>query len=184
MPSVTQVLKPFSGYENVPEAYLDPATERGRRIHAACASIALRVPILRRDPEDAGYIQSFRTWFDRYVVKVVGVELELKDPNLNFIGHLDFLFELIPGMIPELRAGDLAIIDLKTPIVRQKAWAAQAVSYLHLAKINKYPARAAGSLQLDPEGGPARLNWYVEKSARDFAAFLNALSAHNYFKEG
>ncbi len=184
MPSVTEVLKPFADYDKIPERYLDPASERGKRVHAACSSIALKVPILRRDPEDEGYIQSFRIWFDRYVIRVVGVELELKDPNLHFIGHLDFLFELIPGMIPELGAGDLVVIDLKTPIVRQRAWAAQAVSYLHLVTINKYPAKAAGSLQLDPEGGPARLNWYVEKSARDFAAFLNALSAWNYFKEG
>jgi len=183
VPRVSQVLKPFSGYENIPAGTLEEASIRGTRRHAACSSLALAVPILRRDSEDEGYVQSFKDWFKRYVLRAVLVSERLYDPKLNFSGEPDFLFELHP-MIKEIKAGDLVIVDLKPEWTQGRpAWACQCSAYLHLAKANGYPAKIAASLHPDQDGGPARLEWY-KNSPRDFAAFLNALNAHNYFFNG
>jgi hypothetical protein len=182
-PRVSEILNPYAGYENVPADRLAEASERGTRRHAACSSITLGVLILRRNPEDDGYIQSFRDWFSRYVVRIILVSQRLYDPKLNFSGEPDFIFELVP-MIPELHEGDLVVVDLKPEWTQSRpAWAAQCAAYLHLAQANKYPAKIAASLHPDQEGGPARLEWY-RNSPRDFAGFLNALSAHNYFFNG
>jgi len=183
MPSVTQVLKPFSGYENIPRDILEQAGIRGTRRHAASSSIALRVPILHKNPDDAGYIRSFSEWFSRYVVRPILVSQRLFDPALNFSGEPDFILELVPGMIPELGDGDLVVVDLKPEWTQARPpWAAQCAAYLHLAQVNKYPARIAASLHPDQEGGAARLEWY-RNSPRGFAAFLSALSCWNYFFE-
>jgi hypothetical protein len=182
-PSVTKVLKPYSGYEGISRDLLERAAERGTRRHAACSSIALGVPVLRRAPEDEGYIQSFSEWHSRYVVRSILVSRRLYDRQLNFSGEPDFVFELVP-MIPELRSGELVVVDLKPEWTQpQPAWAAQCAAYLHLAQQNNYPACIAASLHPDQDGGPARLEWY-KNSPRDFAAFLNALSCWNYFKGG
>jgi hypothetical protein len=183
MTSVTQVLKPFSGYEKIPKDVLEQAAIRGTRRHAACSSVALRVPILYKNPDDAGYIRSFSEWLSRYVVRVVLVSSRLMDSKLNFSGEPDFILEIVP-MTPELRPGDLVVVDLKPEWTQpQPAWAAQCAAYLNLAQTNKYPARMAASLHPDQDGGPARLEWY-KNSPRDFAAFLNCLSAWNFFYGG
>ena len=183
LPRVSNILKPFSGYENIPAGILAEASERGTRRHAACSSLALGVPILRRDPEDEGYVSSFRDWFKKYVVRAVLVSQRLHDPKLNFSGEPDFLFELHP-MIKEIKPGDLVIVDLKPEWTQGRpAWACQCSAYLHLARVNKHRAKIAASLHPDQEGGPAKLQWYFDDK-RDFAAFLAALSAHNYFFNG
>jgi len=183
MPSVTEVIKPFQDFSGIRSDVLEQAAIRGTRRHAACSSIALRVPILHKDPDDAGYIRSFSEWLSRYVVRLVLVSQRLYDPKLNFSGEPDFLLEVVP-MIPELHEGDLVVVDLKPEWTQPRpAWAAQCAAYLHLARVNKYPAQIAASLHPDQEGGPARLQWY-RNSPRDLAGFLNALNAHNYFFNG
>jgi len=144
--------------------------------------LALGVPILRKDSEDEGYVASFKEWYLRYVVRAVLVSQRLYDRKLNFSGEPDFLFEIAP-MIPELRPGDLVVVDLKPDSQLRPAWAVQTAAYLYLAKSNGFRATMAASLRPDQDGGPARMVWY-KNSPRDFAAFLAALSAHNYFFNG
>jgi hypothetical protein len=183
MPSVTQALRPFSDYENIPRDVLEQAAIRGTRRHAACSSIALRVPILHKNPDDAGYIRSFSEWFSRYVVRTVLVSKRLYDPALNFNGEPDFLLEVVP-MIPDLHEGDLVVVDLKPEWTQPRpAWRAQVAAYLHLAKENRFPVKMGATLHPDQDGGPAKLEW-CEQSPRDFAAFLNCLSAWNFFCGG
>ena len=173
IPSVTQVIAPFADFSGIPEAVLDHACQRGTKVHAACAAIASGLfPVV--DAETAGYVKSFREWFDSTVVVVVGVEMELLDRNLGYTGHLDLLCRI---------KGDkgLTVCDLKTPVTAHVLWKAQLAAYRHLCETNGYDVRRAFSLRLSREGKVPIVTEYVNHG-HDLAGFLAALSAWTYFK--
>jgi len=177
LPSVTQILQPYTDFSMVPEHILTQATLRGRDIHAICAAICRGLWFPSLIPEYAGYILSFRTWFDKYVEEVIFVEKELVDPVYGFLGHPDFY-----GRVKSL---GMALIDWKTPITLYKQWKVQLSAYRRLLKVNidRMPCRidVVASLQLDPKGGAPKMVRY-EDSAEDFNIFLGLLNAHQYFK--
>jgi hypothetical protein len=177
LPSVTQAIGPFADFSRVSPAVLDAAAARGTAVHEAAAAHAqgLWVPPL---PEElAGYFNSFRRWFDATVVEVIGVELEVKDEALGYIGHLD--------LAAVLKGDDvITIIDYKTPATKNKLWAAQLAAYLHAFQSTPWPwdANRIASLRLKKDGGRAIFDEYTN-SHQDFAAFVAALTAYKWFKE-
>ena len=175
-PSVTQVLGKYQDFSQIPPERLEAACERGTAVHAFCAAHAkgLWAPM----PLGAeGYCQSFTKWFDKYVKKVIFVEKELICPTYGFIGHPDICC-IIKG------DKDLSLGDLKTPIALQPVWKAQLASYKHLTKVWINGAgvkiKRVFSLRLRVNGSMPIFNEYSD-SARDFQAFINALTAHKYF---
>lgn len=166
--SVTQVLSPFVDYSNVPPDRLDYAAARGRLIHAAAASHAQGLFEMPMPADHQGYFDSFRNWFDKYVLKVIWVEKELRDDAYKFFGHPDILAELV--------SYEILVIDYKTPAQEQRTWKAQLSAYCHLAKV---PASMV--LKLDANGKAAKAIRYTKQN-QDFAAFLSALNAYRYFK--
>lgn len=176
-PHVSAILKPFVDYSEIPADRLELARDRGIRLHAAFASYALMVWSPKLPAKDRGYFDSFKRWFDQYVVKVHAVEKQLLDDAFGFIGTPDFIGEL------SMPAGTflMTVVDWKTPLTPSRTWKAQANAYLHLAKKAGYPAQLSGILQPDPDGNIARMTW-VKNEAKHFAAFVSALNCHRYFQ--
>ena len=173
LPSVTQILAPFVNFDNVPEQILTRATERGQNVHTICAAICRGLWLPPIPSECAGYIASFRIWFDKYVEEVIFVEKELVDPVYGFLGHPDFY--------GRLRSLGMALIDWKTPVTLYKQWKVQLSAYRRLLYVETKQVDVVASLQLDPQGGIPKMGRY-EDSAEDFNIFLGLLNAHNYFK--
>lgn len=176
-PSVTQVLSIYQDFSMVPEHVLTMAAERGKQVHAICASIAKGLFVSHRmiTSDIQGYIESFNKWF-KYVDEVILVEQELINSNLGFIGHPDLVVKM---------KGDqhLTLIDLKTPKAIGKTWKVQIAAYWHLAEL-EFKIDRGGSLRLNQDGGLPIFDEYTNTRHEDFAAFLSALNAWRYFKGG
>lgn len=124
--------------------------------------------------EYAGYVASFRWWFDRYVDDVLLVEEELADPELEYIGHPDLL-------VMSRSLGGIILPDLKTPLTQQKVWKAQLAAYRRLLEADRHiNANRIGSLRLSPEGKPPIFNDYTH-DPNNFNAFYAALVAWKWF---
>ena len=171
MPTVTQILAPWSNFGAVPPDVLARAADRGTRVHAACLAevTGLWVP---PDPEVAPYLDSFRVWLPN--VEVIKAEFELHDAELGFIGHPDLLVRF---------KGDkgLAIIDLKTPVAYSSMWRPQLAAYNHLAWQNSLPVRRTGTLRLKKDGKPPIFNESTATYGHDLAGFMSARDAWKYF---
>jgi hypothetical protein len=124
--------------------------------------------------EHQGYVDSFQRWFDLMVDEVIFTEERLADKDFRFNGKPDWL----------ILAKNKEIIhpDLKTPVTSQKAWRLQIAAYDNLIIKNKgiTPDRS-GSLQLDPDGGIAKMNYYEGSRAQDFSVFLSVLNVYRFF---
>ena len=172
---VSDVLRPYQDWSAVPDRYIGPALERGSIVHAFCANYARKIWTPITLEEYRGYVESFRTWFDKYVVKVFFVEQEFKDEDLGFSGRPDIgclLRGETEGVLP----------DYKTSATTQRWWIGQNAAYLHLVKKAGFPISRAGSLKLNADGRPAKfIPCNVPNEA--LAAFLSGLNAYRYFKE-
>ena len=177
-PRVTEILGPFSDFSMVPPDVLEAASERGTAVHEACAAYALN---LWADPvpdELFGYMRSFTSWFDRFVVEVCAVEEEVIHPKLGYCGHVD-LIATVAGIRPKLT---VAVIDYKSPVVASLSWNCQVSAYLEASK-EKYGAEAAGALMLKKDGSLPKMIW-LEDGNKAFNAFCGILSGWNYLKGG
>ena len=178
LPSVTQVLAPWTDYSRIPEHVLANASERGSRVHAVCAA---RIQGLWHPPvgEDiAGYVQSFDDWARLAVDGVLLVEPELVDDRIGYCGHID--------LVCTIRGDDegATVVDLKTPQALGFTWRAQLAAYRNLATVNGFNVTRVVSLRLAKDGGRARLDEYTGTAGPDFAGFLSALNAWRYFNSG
>lgn len=169
-PSVTQVLSPFVDFSQVPDDRLAYATNRGSRVHTYCAAIAQGLFVPNIDEDCRGYVTSFEIWLREMVQKVLFVEEEFIDHDLGYKGHPDLLITLKGN-------NRNVLIDLKTPISQSKTWKGQIAAYLNLVR-KKFSVELGGVLQL--KDYPS-VTWYND-DARDFNAFLSALTAYRYFK--
>jgi hypothetical protein len=176
-PSVTEILSPYSGYDQVPDNYLTIAAERGTLVHSYCAAIAKKEWAPDLNESCRGYVESFRRWFDAFVDDVLLVEEELEDPALKYCGHPDLL-------IRSSALGGVILPDLKTPKAVKTIWGAQLAAYDNLIKRNmNIESHRIGSLQLSESGKMAVFDEFTEFRGSYFAAFYGALIAHNFFKK-
>ena len=175
IPSVTQVIGPWQDFSRIPPGVLLHASERGTIVHDACANIARGLFILPPEPEIAGYVDSFRAWFDLMVAEVLLVEERLVDMDLGFSGQLD--------LIVIAKNAECLLVDLKTPPGLKRAWRAQLAGYHRLAVIHGHAPDRVGSLRLSPEGKMAKMDWY-DPQGQDLAAFLSCLNCFRYFHGG
>ena len=177
LPSVTQVLRPYSDFSGIPEDVLENAARRGSLVHRYCAGSAqgLWTPFI--DSECAGYVESFRRWFG-FVDEVHMAEVALVDERLGFRGT--------PDLVVTLRGdGHPSLWDLKTPRTPARGWVPQVAAYQHLATQSgmcPVPIRRAGCVRLNPDGGPPIIDEYdLETLLQAFRAFMGALSAWRFF---
>lgn len=177
LPRVTTIINPPSGFEMVPPDTLAAAGERGTAVHEGCAAYALGLyaPV----PDDLrGYFDSFKRWFDSYVVEVIAVEVELIHPVWLYIGHADLI-----ARVRGFKTGNpVMVVDYKTPVTALRKWNMQCAGYVEAAR-KEYGAEVGGALQLRKDGGLPKMTW-VEDQAQAFAAFLGMLNGYNYAQGG
>ena len=177
-PRVTSILAPYTDFSMVPPDTLAAAGDRGTRAHAA--ALAYAVGLWSPVPEDiAGYVESYKQWHDRYVVKVLAVEKELIHPRWNYVGHCD-LIARVKGYKPE---PVICIPDLKTPLTASLTWRCQGAAYREAEQLEHKEHVYAGVLQLRRDGGLPKMIW-IEDENIAFSAFIGALSAYNYINQG
>ena len=171
IPSVTQILSPWSDFSGIRPEVLEKASVRGTRIHLACSNYASGFMIPSFTEGDEPYFQSFQRWFDSTVEKVISVEMEYRCPVYQFQGHPDLVC-VIKGDTTKI-----SVVDLKTPRSISPSWRLQLAAYAHLTGADR-----CFSLRLSPEGKQAIADENTDWK-RDLNIFLNALSVWRFYHE-
>lgn len=172
-PSVTQILAPYSGIEELKRrfpAVIERAAARGTAVHGFCESAALGLMPMGVPTEWQGYVDSFFTWFEG-VEEVIETECRLFDYKLGFHGQFDILCRM---------RGDsgLSLWDYKTPEVTNKTWPLQIAAYRHLARIHNYETIRGGMIRLRKSGRLPLISEYTKTERRDWNVFVSALNVH------
>lgn len=172
MPSVTEVLGPWSDFSRIPASVLEAAAARGTAVHDVCATIARGLPVMNQPPETIGYVDSYRRWFDLMVDEVLFVETRLVDMDFGYNGE--------PDLVIRAKNQEIILIDNKTPVQLVKSWQLQCAGYYGLVTKNGITPERTGSLRLHPEGKIARMDYY-DLSLSDFNIFIQALNLYRFF---
>ncbi len=175
-PSVTQILAPYSGIENLRRRFpgvIERAAERGTMVHGYCESSAQGFPPVGIPDELRGYWQSFMHWFAD-VEEVIALETRLFDTALGFHGQADIICRM---------RGDsfLSLWDYKTPAVVSRTWGPQWAGYCHLSNVNGFPVQRGGMIRLRKNGRPPLVKEYTDSMRRHWNTFVSALNCHNAF---
>lgn len=174
-PSVTRILNKYTDFSRVPAHRLQAAADKGKRVHAVCASIA-QGNFAAYEDDIAGYVKSFERWMDTIKPNVLLVEQELVSDIYQFMGHPDLVIEWEDGI------GKIGVIDLKTPQIISKTWEPQIAAYTYLADAYlETSCTKNGFLRLSPKGDMPRFTQI--RHIEGLAVFFNALAAHNYLYE-
>jgi hypothetical protein len=175
-PSVTKVLAPHSGIEDLKRRFggvIERAAKRGTAVHGYCESSARGFPPVGIPDDLRGYWQSFMLWFAD-VEEVIALELRLFDLRLGFHGQADIICRMRGDAV-------LSLWDYKTPYVISPTWGPQIAAYDHLVNINGYPVRRAGMIRLRKNGRPPLIAEYTNSLRRHWNVFVSALNVHNAF---
>lgn len=172
LPRVTEILKPFTGYDKVPKAILENAAERGTRVHAICAGVAksewIPESLVADDVKD--YFESFMKWKLVYEPEFLIVEKRYEHDALKYTGQVDFVVKLEDGIF---------LVDLKTGSSK-RTHDIQMAAYDALLKKNGIAVDGALLVYLDAHGAMAD-TIQVKDVTKKFCVFLSALECWNYF---
>lgn len=175
IPRVTEILRPFTGYDQVPKDILERAAARGTSVHALCAGIAKGnwIPDGMIGDELIGYVRSFRQWHEAQVKEFVIIEKRYTDIRSEYSGQLDFV----------VRCNDnqLYLVDLKTSSRPQKTYPVQMAAYDNLLKQNNTRVAGAMLVYLNKDGEFPEIDLRHDLTD-DFAVFCSALHCYQYFK--
>lgn len=199
---MTEILKPFSGLENVPRETLMRAATRGSAVHALCSSIAAGdwMPEKLVPEELRGYVESFRKWSAQNVKKFLIIEKRFtateaepvdegeddedrEHTRLGYTGQPDFVVENTDGM--------KMVIDIKTTSQASRTHMLQVAAYSMLLRLHKKPVQAAGIVYLQKDGSDAKylvfdnersLGRRKQPSLKQLVGlFHSALALHKFF---
>jgi len=169
---VTQPLQRYYDWDGIPEGVLLHAQERGTQVDRACKAIAKGCWAVC-NPEVEPYVVSFKMWMETVVRKIHFIEKEVIDEDLGLIGHIDFVATIKGNPYP-------SVIDIKTPVNKQKLWRLQIAAYTHLTRKKLFKKLSiGGSLRLSPEGKVPKFDPY-EEDRRDFAIYLSMLNVERF----
>jgi hypothetical protein len=174
LPRVTEILKPYTHFNNVPPSVLKRAAARGSTVHALCAGIASGdwVPDTMINAEYAEYVQSFVKWMHAQVKEFVIIETRYTDRDLGYTGQIDFV----------VKGSDdhLYLVDIKTSSSKQLTYALQLGAYKHLLDNERIPISGGMIVYLDKEGKFPDIDLYEDlREERDI--FFSALECYYYF---
>ncbi len=175
-PRVTEILKCFTKFDQVPKDILENAAERGTRVHNLCAGIANGewIPEAMIPEELRGYVNSFKQWSEAQVTKFIVIEKRFKDDNLIFSGQLDLV---ILGSDNELY-----LVDLKTSARSYKTYPVQMGAYEHLLNIHQIKVKGAMLVYLKKDGEFPDIDFF-EDLTEERNTFFAALTCWNYFNK-
>lgn len=171
-PRVSTILRILDDhYAGVPDGPLAHAAARGERMHRLCLSYLASLDGLCAEPteilaEDAAAYCLFRQWVERRQVRPIAIEEQSVCTLHQYQGTPDALVGYGPNQIPTL-------IDLKftASILRINRVQIQAYHRLDLYA----DAKQMMLIHIAPKDGKMEPET-INPDARDWAAFMNALS--------
>ena len=173
---ISDVLKPFSKFDNINLEVLNNAADRGTRVHDFCNAYANNIFIGDIDEDCKGYVDSFIKWYDENVESLIESEKRLYDPFLMVTGKFDMIVKL-------KSSGQVTLIDIKTPSSISKMWGLQLSVYFHLIKHElRISVENVMVLQLSKYGKNAKKILYND-TKKHFRLFLSALNLHEYINQ-
>jgi len=169
---VTEILKRYGDYADIPEFILNNAADRGDRVHAYCEKYVRGHDLTDINPDCYAYVKAFCDWYDEVVEEVLFCERRLYSKISNFSGKVDLVVKL---------HGDecYSIVDLKTTVDTHRTWHLQTAAYRLLCQENHFEVDRRLILQLKKTGCHSVIEY--KQHIRDTELFLNALSLHNFF---
>jgi len=176
-PRVTEILRAYTSYDQVPADILQRAAARGTTVHALCAGIAKGnwIPDGMIGEEFIGYVNSFKQWAGAQVDKFVIIEKRYMDDDLKYSGQLDFVVEGTDGK--------LYLVDLKTSAKPQKTYPVQMAAYDSLLRKQGVTVHGAMIVYLKKDGDFPDIH-FIEDMKPEFAVFVSALYCWHYFNKG
>ena len=176
IPRVTEILKPFTGYDQVPRETLERAAARGTSVHALCAGIAKGnwIPDGMIGEDLLGYVNSFKKWTSAQVKRFIVVEKRYTDKHEEYSGQLDFVVQCHDDL--------LYLVDLKTSSSPQKTYPIQMAAYHNLLKQNDIEVEGAMLVYLDKTGEFPNVHAIYDMH-EEFGVFTSALHCYKYFKK-
>lgn len=176
-PRVTEILRAYTSYDQVPKEILERAAARGTSVHALCAGIAKGnwIPDGMIGEELLGYVTSFRKWAAAQVSKFLIIEKRYMDDELRYSGQLDFVALGVDN--------ELYLVDLKTSARPQKTYPVQMAAYDSLLRNHKVYVKGAMLVYLDKSGEFPEIH-LIEDMAEELRIFLSALDCWHYFNKG
>jgi hypothetical protein len=176
-PRVTEVLRGYTSYDQVPKEILEKAAARGTSVHALCAGIAKGawIPDGMIGDELIGYVNSFKQWAAAQVSQFVVVEKRYTDDDRRYSGQLDFVI---------LGSDDhLYLVDLKTSARPQKTYPVQMAAYDSLLRKHKIVVKGAMLVYLKRDGAFPDIHM-LDDMTEETEVFMNALDCWHYFNKG
>jgi len=175
IPRVTEILRPFTSYDQVPKEILERAAARGTSVHALCAGIAKGnwIPDGMIGEELFGYVQSFKQWAAAQVKEFVIIEKRYTDGEKRFTGQLDFVVKCTDDK--------LYLVDLKTSARPQKTYPIQMSAYEELLLQNGIRVEGTMLVYLNKEGEFPDID-LMGNLRSEFMIFLCAVKCYEYFK--
>lgn len=173
-PRVTEILKAYSGFGEVPANILQRAASRGTKVHALCAGVAKGawIPEESIEEEYAGYVNSFRQWHEAIPDEYIFVEKRFLDEQLGYTGQIDFV---IKGKDEKLH-----LVDLKTSSKPQKTYVIQMAAYKNLLAKHGVEIKSTMLVYLDKTGEKPKIHKHIGLE-KEFTVFTSALICWRYF---
>lgn len=176
-PRVTEILKYFTNYDQVPKQTLEKASARGTSVHALCSGMAKGawIPDAMIGEELIGYILSFKMWSQAQVLEFIIIEKRYTDEDLGFCGQPDFVIKGTDGK--------LYLVDLKTSSRPQKTYPLQMAAYKRLLKVHGIEVEGVMLVYLNKDGQFPDVD-LLENIDEETQVFISALHCWNYFNKG
>jgi hypothetical protein len=175
-PRVTEVLKPFSGFDYIPKDRLESAAKRGTEVHSICAGLAKGawIPDSMIQEEYKGYIKSYNDWAKENITKCDIVEKRYVEHEHGYTGQIDLTFVH--------NDGKYYLCDIKTSAAYNKVHYLQMCAYYNMLFENEVIICGAYLLYLQKDGGKAKEKFIkLEDLAEDFFYFECALTCYKFF---
>jgi hypothetical protein len=168
---VTNVLYPFSGLDKINVDIVAHAAKRGTKVHQVCEGIVAGLGEYVEDENIAGYVESFKQWWQIGHV-VVEIEKRFWCDDLKITGQVDFIIKTDDGM---------AVVDLKTSYKPSKTWPVQGAAYAYLAKKENYDIKKIYFIHLSKNGKFPKIYEYDVDDSFFLAVYRTYM--HFFYKE-
>lgn len=177
LPSVTTILRPWVNFDNIRPSVLENAADQGEIVHSLLSRHLLGFDIFPEEitPEVSGHFNSGRRWADKFLLKILLVESELKDEVQGYKGHPDLICILKGDREPSLWDWKRALPTITHPV--------QIGGYYGLGWKAGHEIRRTGPIYLRKDGKIPNLSkTETTKTVQsDYAVFLCALTCYKRF---
>ncbi len=174
---VTEILEFYTNFSGIDPLTLANAADRGSRVHKYCEMYALNLFLSDIDEDCKNYFNSFKEWYDSFVVKLLYNELRINSEKYLLTGKFDLIVQL---------KGDpedcLTLIDIKTPASSSLTWPLQMAAYsMLLREEKKVLVSRRIVLMLPKHGEKAKIIEYQDHDLHE-KLYISALTLFRFFK--